>query len=691
MIGPDDDFTDADALEFRERYNIRLLRYANNDGDHRHLLRTLETYDCFIQPRNTSPAHRTITPEEVQESLDALSLYLHRKLSPNSVDQAIAPIVLSELHKAAPSDRSAKELCDGALHGVLRKAADAMSIVEDALECLCRNSDVESSGNRYRLSDAGKKRHDRVVFDCRNIKERAFGQFRLALHQYHGKVTESQESLACSALESAITTAFSQHSSAIVNAILSGTDAVAHEGMALFRDIRNAAQGVLEGDVFSAYMTASCDFLFSPEKDQKKFLAFLSQGFFLAHLLGQDPRLRKIEKTTLQESAWLIDSSILIPLIATGCDLSDFAESLFLNLKNLGVFAFTTDKIVQEVWDHFNWAVKRMKKRNGVQETDTMYSCIMSDTYKQNLFLEGYASFATQKGLKHFAEYVSTYLGASPDISVVRKRLAEYGITVVNPQALVSNSDELESWEWEIRQARIDRHTWRSDFQIEAESEAYWAIQNHETIARANEKAGVLRAYFVSHSNVLNEIAGKTVTWLPESLFRYLSGISGVQLDDDVMQQCVLESLSASGPLIDQRKFLEFFGQRIDLAILDFDNEKYQYIETVERANLPDLEEACERTPSIEKPLFISQMGWEMARVEEQKRSVIQRQRDRAADKLKDAQKQIRQLEQERKAGWKRKQTELEKQEAARQRNLQDSKHVRKRERQAKNRKRKKK
>lgn len=690
MIGPDDDFTDADASEFRERYNIRLLRYANGDGSHSQLRRILEIYDYFVQPRNTSSVQRAITHEEVQDSQDALSLYLHRKLSPDFADHAIAPLVLSELHKAVPDDRSAKELTEGPLHALLSRVPDALSIVEDALGALCRTSDVEANSNRYRLSDAGKRKHDRVVFDSRGMKERAFGQFKLALRHYCANVTEPQENQACSALESAITTAFSQHSSAIVNAILSDADTVAHEGMALFRDIHDAAQGALERNVFNPYMMASCDFLFAPKEDQKRFLASLSQGFFLAHLLGQDPRLRKIQSTTLQEAAWLVDSSILIPLIAQGSDLSDLATSLFQNLKNLGVFVFTTDNIVKEVWQHFKWARDQIRT-SGLQETDALYSCIVSDKYKQNLFLEGYASFAVEKGLEHFAEYVSMCLGASPDISVLRQRLNEHGIITVNPQAYVSDSDELESWKREISQTRRVRQTWRSEFQIEVEAEAYWAIENHGAIVRAHGKDGVLRAYFVSHSTVLNEVTEKRVTWLPESLFRYLSGISGVQLDDNVMQQCVLESISASGPLIDQHKFLEFFGKRIDVAKLNFDKEKQRYIETVEGANLRDLEEAFETTPSIEKPQFMSQMGWEMARVEEQKRAAAQRQSDRAADELKDAQKRIRQLEQEREAGWKRKQTELEKQEAAKQSNLQDPKHVRKRKRQAKNRKRKKK
>ena len=690
MIGPDDDLSDADASEFRERYNIRLLRYANDDGCHRQLRRTLETYDCFIQPRNTPFAQRAITREEVEESLDALSLYLHRKLSPDFVDQAIAPLVLSELHKAAPHDRSAKELTEGALHALLSRVPDALSIVEDALEALCRTSDVEEGSNRYRLSDAGKRKHDQVVFDGRGMKERAFGQFRLALRQYCANVAECQEHQACSALESAITTAFSRHSSAIVNAILSDADTAAHEGMALFRDIHDAAQGALKRNVFNAYMMASCDFLFAPQEDQKQFLASLSHGFFLAHLLGQDPHLRKIQGETLQEAAWLVDSSILIPLVAKGSALSDFAASLFLNLKKLGVFVFTTDKLVQEVWRHFEWARTHIK-RSGVQEDDALYSCIMSDRNTLNLFLEGYASFAVQEGLEHFDEYVSTCFGDSPDIAVVEERLGEYGIVTVNPIGHVSSTDELDGWKREISKTRKERQTWRSEFQIEVEAEAYWAIENYGPIVRARGKDGVLRAYFVSHSNVLNEVAGKNVTWLPESLFRYLSGLSGVELDDNVMQQCVLDSISASRPFIDRRKFLEVFGKRIDIAKLDFDKEKQRYIETIERANLRDLEEAFETTPSIEKPLFMSQMGWEMARVEEQKRAAAQSQRDRAADKLEDAQKRIRQLEQERDAGWKRKQAEFEKQEAARRRNLQDPKHVRKRRRQEKNRKRKKK
>ena len=689
MVGPNDDFTDADASEFRERYNIRLLRYSNEDGCHRQLRRTLETYDCFIQPRNTSPMQRVLSDEEVQESLDALSLFLYRKLSADGADQMIAPLVLSELAKAAPDDKSIQELCTDAMHGVLQNTDDSENIVEDALAYLQKNSDVERIEDRYRISEDGRKKLDQIVFDGRAIKTRAFGQFKSTVREHCAAITEEQEEQACSALETAITTAFSKHSAAIVNAILSESDTAAHEGMALFQYIRDAATCLPKGEVFSAYITSASRFIFSPTEDQKRYLGSLAQGFFLAHLLGEDPRLQAIRRETLQEAAWLVDSCILIPLVARECGLSDFAESLFSHLKMLKGFAFTTTKIVREVWEHFKWA-RHQTRRYSVEELESLYSCVMSDTYKQNLFLEGYASYAVAHGVQSFAEYATECFGDSPSIDAIEGRLGDYGIVVLNPQSLITDVDELQEWKNEITQTRRDRRTWRSAFQTEVESEAYWAIQNYEKIAEKNGKTGVHRAYFVSDSNVLNGVAKRCVTWLPEGLLRYLSGISGIELSDSVMQQCVLESISDAFGLVDRRRFLDFFGKRIDIAKFDFDKEKHRYIESVERTNLQELEDAFAATPDVEKPQFLSQMGWEIARAEERKREEAQRQKNRAMDELEIAQRRIRELEREKDAGWRRKQAESEKQEAARLRNLQDPKHLRKRKRQAKERKKKK-
>jgi hypothetical protein len=183
----------------------------------------------------------------------------------------------------------------------------------------------------------------------------------------------------------------------------------------------------------------------------------------------------------------------------------------------------------------------------------------------------------------------------------------------------------------------------------------------------------------------LNDVAKRSVTWLPEGLFRYLSGIPGVCLDDNEMQQCVLESILASIPVVDQGQFNELFGRRIDLAVLDFAREKEKYIASVE-VNQRELEEAFEATPDIEKPLFVSQMGWKTAHHEEEKRERIEKQREKTEKELDEAKRQIKHLEQERDAGWKRRQEEVERQLAARKKNLGDPKHVRKRRRQGKNR-----
>lgn len=570
MIGPRDDFSDADEQEYRERYNIRLLRYANPDGCHQQLRRTLETYDCFIQPRCTSAIQREITQEEVQESLDALSLYLHRHLSDTPMDQAIAPLVLAELHSAAAKYVSPDELANGALQRFLKGAPDAVKIVRDSLEMLRARSDVEvhKDDDRYRLSAIGGERHERVIVDARGMKDRAFGQFKLAMRQHYRDVTEREEANACAALESAVTTAFSEHSSAIVNTILSDEPTTAHEGIALFGDIRDAATNVLNGDAFNAYMMGASDFLFYPEHDQKRYLASLSQGFFLAHLLGRDPRFRRIRSETLRETAWLVDSSILIPLIAQGSELSNLADSLFSNLNDLDVFVFTTDMLLRELWQHFKWARDQIEKAEASQ-ADALYSCVMSDKYKPNVFLEGYASFAAREGSGRFGDYVLECFGKPPSLSALEERLAAYGVVTVRPGGYVTNIDELEEWKLQISQARWERHTLRSDFQVEAEAEAYWAIQNYETIAAKHKRANISRAYFVSHSPVLNDIAARRVTWLPESLFRYLSGLPEVRFDDDAMQQCVLETILASHPIVTERKFLELFGRKIDIAKYD--------------------------------------------------------------------------------------------------------------------------
>jgi hypothetical protein len=90
------------------------------------------------------------------------------------------------------------------------------------------------------------------------------------------------------------------------------------------------------------------------------------------------------------------------------------------------------------------------------------------------------------------------------------------------------------------------------------------------------------------------------------------------------------------------------------------------------------------KTPDLEKPFFVAQMGWRLADASKQREELS---RKRAIE----AEARVKQLESEKDKAWKTREKRKQEQEAARLRNLQDPKHLRKRLKQAKKRRKKKK
>ena len=128
---------------------------------------------------------------------------------------------------------------------------------------------------------------------------------------------------------------------------------------------------------------------------------------------------------------------------------------------------------------------------------------------------------------------------------------------------------------------------------------------------------------------------------------------------------------------VDKHRYEQFFSNRIDAAKASFEKQREGYIKDLEGSAAAQIDEAFAGTRDIDKPFFVAQMGWQMVdAAAESRRAAISR--------ALEAEARIRELEAERDKGWRRGAKETEHQDAARLRNLQDPKHVRKRWRQVK-------
>ncbi len=175
------------------------------------------------------------------------------------------------------------------------------------------------------------------------------------------------------------------------------------------------------------------------------------------------------------------------------------------------------------------------------------------------------------------------------------------------------------------------------------------------------------------------------MTWTPEALYRFIISLPGERVSSDLLQQCMLNEYYYAGVnIIDEERYVHFFGPVIRQARLKYEEEKTRYLE--EAAGHSDearLDQQFEQISDLQKPLFAVQMAWKVADRASARAEIF-------AKQTRDLQERVKRLEGEKAAGWKRKEAVRQQQEAARQRHLKDPKHQRKRARQAKKRQRKK-
>jgi hypothetical protein len=170
------------------------------------------------------------------------------------------------------------------------------------------------------------------------------------------------------------------------------------------------------------------------------------------------------------------------------------------------------------------------------------------------------------------------------------------------------------------------------------------------------------------------------------------------------------EYFYAGVSFIDKARYLKFFGPAISQAKISYREQVDKYLQETEQVHRrKDLDEEFDRTPDLQKPFFVAQMGWGVARTAERKaKDAVQREETAkakaqqqvagveavATKRIAEAEERVQAATAQAKAAREdaeaaRKAKIRAEQEAGRLRNLQNPKHARKRLRQAKKRARK--
>jgi len=604
----------------------------------------------------------------------------------------LSPLILTDLLSVDAKGIS-KEECTSLpiLKSIAKSGADFTEAISNTLDSLLKQGLVAQIEEKYSLTDNAREK----VKECQVVREtekdQAYGQFCLNLKASYGSLTDTQLHECRNLAEEVIVTSFANRGLTIANQIFTDQSASPGELSDIFGFVSDTATKFEDMGLRAAFVESMHQFLMEPNPPQRKYLASVSQGYFLFHLLGLDPKCAKIRRDIFQNTLWLFDSNVLLPLAAVGCFNHEYAVELFQTLKVADAMLYTTNKVLQEAWEHLEWALNFIKT-NGVESPEFLQAALVKGSYNQNLFLDGYIRLSADGQIGTFKDYLKLILPQGTNRHSFEKCISQTGVCVrsITDMNGFAQEDwgEIEEAKTNIQTERERLGTYHSPFQVETEAEV-WVLLNYLRTEKytIDDLESIEKVYFVSQSRILDMVFQPEIvtTWTPEALYRYISILPDKQPNPDLFQQCMLHEYYYAGvSFIDKDRYVRFFGPSIDTAKVLYEQEKSKYIAEIEEAYLGQLDEAFEKIPDLEKPFFVAQMGWRLAEVSQQREEQT---RQRALE----AEAKVKELETEKDKAWKTREKRRQEQETARLKNLQDPKHVRKRLRQAKKRKRKKK
>lgn len=688
--------TSGDEREFLEKFNIRLISYHDTDGTHKRLKAMLSMADRFIAARGDAPAQNISHLRD--EIGDATSLLIYRRLrtvaSQEPMVQAFAPLALRAIAASAAPMSFASILAAPAI-SPLSKTPVLADQLRQCLINLSMQGYLVDNEDSFSITPKGEKTLNEVTSQRMLEENQAFGEFRLNLQGKLAGLTSRELDKAAEAFRSCIVSAFRARGISMANVVVGGQSTGATELTDLFRELTAHSRQFMCLNLRDAFMEAGRDFLVEPSEPQQKYLASVSQGFFLYHLAGLDPSCGKVRSSLFQQTCWILDSSILLPLLAKGCSRHDYATDLFTLLKEAKAALFTTPLLLKEVWHHLKWATDFVSG-NGIDSPDFLLAAMAKDHFKQNLFIDGYIRLSADGSVGTFKDYLEMIEIVKPspdDLDIWSRKAGVLPLSISGFSGFVDRHwGDVEELKDILAELRMKSGTFRGDYQVAAEAEVLAIIRRVRSVEYSfpGNVQQPLRTYFVSQSRALDRVppADGAVTWSPEALYRYAGSLPGVVLKPDLLQQCMLNEYYYAGvTFIDKPRYRKFFGPAVNQAKLDFKDQVQQYLKEVEQTDrLRDFNDAFDRVPDLEKPFFVGQMGWKLARtIEEKAKRAVERATALAAKADSDRQSaEIRAVEAESAAEAERKRRAFVEHEANRQRNLQDSKHRRKKEKQAK-------
>lgn len=634
------DLEDGTVKQLYDEYNIRVIGYTNRDGSHRELVRLLRRYDSFICKRNSPNVG--LSPVDEDEAIIAGGMHLFTQLrisdeSSTSMTKSYESLLLQLLERsgAVTIENLANEIVSK-LHVV-----DAIDpkVLEMAVEELHGAGLVamDEADQRFSLSNRGSEFVTELHAERSLVREKFVAACQLFVEREYG-FTDRDAEVVIGALDKGLVRAFEHRGLEIARAVFSDDAVDVSDATDILDTVNDSATTIDEVRLRSAFADLMIEVLLRPSEPMRTYLAALCQGYFAFHALGLDPNCSAERLDIARRHKWVVDSSIAISLLAIGCQNHDYAMDLVSRMRELGMRMVITDRLVNEVVDHAYWAYSNFKNES-LGSISVLRAAVVGPGFKQNLFIDGFASWANTAANPLVSEYFDSCFGMGAVEHgvefepVVRKRMFELGIEEVEtsemPNFRKTDWPERDVLTKKIEGVRQSAGTFRSEAQCTAEAEV---LLLHR----------LQKMQFLSHSTVLDRTSNdnRRITWKPEALYRFLTMFSTKAASENLLYDSMIQEFYYSGfEIVDAKVLSQFAVPLVRQARLELKRERDHYVSAMGPGWAKDIEGYFESLPDEQKPFYSLQFALFMARKErtmreeaEQRASYVAGKKERAAE-----------------------------------------------------------
>lgn len=550
-------------------YNVQVVEYGNKAGDHRELVAVVRLLRALVVRR------RPLRPTD-RDLKRSQHLYLWSRLGLSS-DGATTRI--DSLKSVVIAYLSTGSVAPTELHVVISQGAglstDVLGEVLPRAIAELKRDGLIVDGDVLTLSDHGRELAGESERQHEAVRADFLNQVRLDMRNMFDQVDDATRELVVTAVEAALVEVFDERGIELVNAAFAQGTRRHAASVNMFAALRRVGSGLPVPDLLYRFVGYVVKILTSPTDAQRAYVDHLAFAFFSLHALSMDPEGQRFRREFLGETAYLIDSNVLIPLTAVDGRHQRRLRDVLAAMRANQIRLVTSGAYVDEVLRHIRWAWSVINEF-GTQSMEFYESARGTDEQRWNALLDGFVEWAGSRNVT-FDEYLSACLGGRPRTpeGLIECLRDDYGIQCIALDSIAAVKQEV-FIERDAMEEFIEREAEscgeRAASRMRAEAETYVVMVNWDLVRPlVPELEPCTKVRILARGGFFNRLAlrapikldGK-VAVLPEVMYSFLLQVGVRPSTPSSLRELIMSPLfSASDHFLDLDRYEDFFAELI--------------------------------------------------------------------------------------------------------------------------------